>query len=50
MKRPLRYIRQHLSLRLGLIITLIIAVAFTLLSDVLLERCRHFLTSSIFVT
>ena len=28
MKRPLRYIRQHLSLRLGLIITLIIAVAF----------------------
>ena len=43
MKRPLRYIRQHLSLRLGLIITLIIAVAFTLLSDVLFERCRHFI-------
>lgn len=29
MKRPLRYIRQHLSLRLGLIITLIIAGGFT---------------------
>ena len=43
MKRPLRYIRQHLSLRLGLIITLIIAVAFTLLSDILFERCRHFI-------
>ena len=43
MKRFLRYIRQHLSLRLGLIITLIIAVAFTLLSDVLFERCRHFI-------
>lgn len=35
MKRLLRYIRQHLSLRLGLIITLIIAVAFTLLLNVL---------------
>ena len=43
MKRPLRYIRQHLSLRLGLIITLIIAVAFTLLLNVLFERCRHFI-------
>ena len=43
MKQPLRYFRQHLSLRLGLIITLIIAVAFTLLSDVLFERCRHFI-------
>ena len=43
MKQFLRYIRQHLSLRLGLIITLIIAVAFTLLSDVLFERCRHFI-------
>ena len=43
MKQPLRYIRQHLSLRLGLIITLIIAVAFSLLFDVLFERCKHFI-------
>ena len=40
MKRPLRYIRQHLSLRLGLIITLIIAVAFTLLINIQFQRSR----------
>ena len=43
MKRFLRYIRQHLSLRLGLIITLIIAVAFSLLFDVLFQRCKQFI-------
>ena len=43
MKRFLRYIRQHLSLRLGLIITLIIAAAFSLLFDVLFQRCKQFI-------
>ena len=43
MKRFLRYIRQHLSLRLGLIITLIITVAFSLLLDVLFQRCKQFI-------
>ena len=43
MKRLLCYIRQHLSLRLGLIITLIIAIAFSLLFDVLFERCKQFI-------
>lgn len=43
MKRLLCYIRQHLSLRLGLIITLIIAVAFSLLFNVLFHRCRQYI-------
>ena len=48
MKRPLRYIRQHLSLRLGLIITLIIAVAFTLLSDILrITSAAYYSTAAI---
>jgi sigma-B regulation protein RsbU (phosphoserine phosphatase) len=43
MKRFLRYIRQHLSLRLGLTITFVIAVAFSLLFDVLFQRCKQFI-------
>jgi sigma-B regulation protein RsbU (phosphoserine phosphatase) len=43
MKRPLRYIRQHLSLRLGLMITFIIAVGFTLLFNVLFQRGKHYI-------
>lgn len=43
MKRIIRYIRQHLSLRLGLIITLIIAVAFSLLFGHLFDRGRQYI-------
>ena len=43
MKRLLCYIKQHLSLRLGLIITLIIAVAFSLLFNILFQRCKQFI-------
>ena len=43
MKQILRYIRQHLSLRLGLVITFIIAVGFSLLLNVLFQRSRHFI-------
>ena len=43
MKRLLRYIRQHLSLRLGLLITLIIAVAFSLFFDYLFYRCKRYI-------
>ena len=43
MKRFLRYIRQHLSLRLGLIITMIIVVVFSLLFDFLFYRCKQFI-------
>ncbi len=43
MKRLLRYIRQHLSLRLGLLITLIIAVAFSLFFDYLFYRCKQYI-------
>ena len=43
MKHLLRYIRQHLSLRLGLIITLIIAVGSSLLLDVLFHHCKQYI-------
>lgn len=43
MKRLFRYIRQHLSLRLGLLITLIIAVAFSLFFDYLFYRCKQYI-------
>lgn len=43
MKRLLRYIRQHLSLRLGIIIVLIITVAFTLLFGFLFYRGKRFI-------
>ena len=43
MKRLFRYIRQHLSLRLGLLITLIIAVAFSLFFDYLFYRCKRYI-------
>ncbi|MCR4582928.1 MAG: HAMP domain-containing protein [Prevotella sp.] len=42
MNRLLRYIRQHLSLRLGLGITLLIAVAFTIIFGSLFYRSRYF--------
>jgi sigma-B regulation protein RsbU (phosphoserine phosphatase) len=42
MKRLLRYIRQHLSLRLGLLIVLIVTVVFALLFDFLFYRCRRY--------
>jgi sigma-B regulation protein RsbU (phosphoserine phosphatase) len=43
MKQLLRYIRQHLSLRLGLTITLIIVAAFSLLFDILFYRGKQFI-------
>lgn len=42
MIRMISYIKQRLSLRLGLVITLIIAVAFTLLFGFLFYRCKRF--------
>ena len=48
MKRLPRYIRQHLSLRLGLIITVIIAVAFSLLNNILFQRCKQFIQHAAF--
>ena len=43
MNRILRTIRQHLSLRLGLFITLIIGVVFSLLFGYLFYRCKSFI-------
>jgi sigma-B regulation protein RsbU (phosphoserine phosphatase) len=43
MKQLLRYIRQHLSLRLGLTITLIIVATFSLLFDILFYRSKQFI-------
>ena len=43
MKRLFRYFRQHLSLRLGIIIVLIITVVFTLLFGFLFNRCKHYI-------
>ena len=42
MKRLFRYIRQRLSLRLGLLIVLIVTVVFALLFDFLFYRCRRY--------
>ena len=43
MKRVIRYISQHLSLRLGLSIAVIIGVTFFVLFDFLFYRCRDFM-------
>lgn len=43
MKHIIRYIREHLSLRLGLLIVFIVTVAFTLLFSFLLYRYKHFI-------
>lgn len=43
MKRMIRYIREHLSLRLGLLIVVIVTVVFTLLFSFLQNRCKHFI-------
>ena len=42
MKRLFHYIRQRLSLRLGLLIVLIVTVVFALLFDFLFYRCRRY--------
>lgn len=46
MKRLIPYIRQHLSLRLGLLIVLIVTVVFSLLFSYLLSRCRKFIQNA----
>ena len=43
MKRLISYIQQRLSLRLGLLITLIIAVGFSLLFGFLFYRCKRYI-------
>ena len=43
MKRLFTYIRQRLSLRLGLLIVLIVSVVFTLLFDFLFYRCKRYI-------
>lgn len=42
MKQFFRYIRQRLSLRLGLLIVCIVTVAFALLFDFLFYRCKRY--------
>jgi len=42
MKQIIHYIRQHLSLRLGLAITILITIAFTLIYGFLFYRCKIF--------
>ena len=46
MKRLVPYIRQHLSLRLGLLIVFIVTVVFSLLFNYLLYRCKHFIQNA----
>lgn len=46
MKRVILYIRQHLSLRLGIIITLIVGVVFSLLFRFLFYRCQNYIQRS----
>ena len=41
--RLLRNLREHLSLRLGIIIVLIISVAFTIIFGILLYRCKRYI-------
>ena len=43
MKRLTRYIRQRLSLRLGLLIVLIVTAVFSLLFDFLFYRCKRYI-------
>ena len=43
MRHPIRYIRQHLSLRLGLLIIIVITVVFTALFDYLFYRCKNYI-------
>ena len=41
--RLFRHIREHLSLRLGIIIVLIISIAFTIIFGILLYRCKSYI-------
>jgi sigma-B regulation protein RsbU (phosphoserine phosphatase) len=43
MRHPIRYIRQHLSLRLGILIIIVITVVFTALFDYLFYRCKNYI-------
>ena len=41
MRKIILYIKQRLSIRLGLLIVLIITVVFSLLFDFLFYRCKY---------